>query len=694
MPRSSSPRRPRPAALPESLQPAAVLLDTLRTIQLLDRVDTWLPLSRKGGHTTRSLFSFAVAFLMSGPTTGIRPFAQALADRGGAALAGLADVAALPSSASVSRALAGLTHAQIRPFIEQLLVADPGTLAALSNPHLLHRSACGLAWHVLDLDPTITAFRQRALPEDDDLPAPERLAEGIPGYTGQKRGEVRVRLIPIQHAGSGLWLDSQMEQGDRPVEHHVESLARNGRAAVAATPDRSRVVVRADGEFGSVGSLRACQKAGVDVLARLSRYALLDTEEGARALREASWRPVRCSTGAPKREAAELGTFRLKASAGSAATGEEIEVRVVVTRVPCEKKPTHGVVRQGWQLELFATTLSAEEWPAEDLASLYFGRSALECRFAQEDREFGLERTFSFSLPGQEWMVSVGLFLWNTLICRALALHPLTEPVAPQFKRPPEEPTVATPPIVVEPTAPPATAAPAAKPRLRATPVERELWALTCDIFKDVGTLMGWSFDHARRVVHCPAHRPLRLGSVSVKNRVVLLVAMKDDCKECPLRDSCISKKPGGPPSVAPKTIGRRVSMPLIERTAALVEARRKEPRRTLDAELELPPAPPPIHTPPKPRVVGPFLATTPLFLPAACRKEARAVLANLTFTLEIERTTPEPPKRHRYLAASDADRQHQRKTWAARRARSRTALKIQVKGTFSRDTLDRWMSQ
>lgn len=678
------------------LRPAAVLLDTLRTNQVLDQVDAWLPLSRKGGHATRSLFSFAVAFLMSGPTTGIRPFAQALADRGGDLLAGLADVAALPSSASVSRALAGLAHAQVRPFVERLLVSDPGTVAALSNPHLLHRSARGLSWHVLDLDPTITAFRQRTLPEDDDLPEPERLAEGCPGYTGQKRGEVRVRLIPILHAGAGLWLDCQMEQGDRPVERHVESLVRNGKAAVAATPDHRRVVVRADGEFGSVGSLRACQNAGVDVLARLSRYKLLDSEEGVRALGEASWRPVRCSTGAPKREAAELGTFRLKASAGSAAEGEEIEVRVVVARVPCEGKPTHGVVRQGWQLELFATTLSKEEWPAEDLVALYFGRSALECRFAQEDREFGLERTFSFSLPGQEWMVSVGLFLWNTLICRALALNPLTEPVAPQPPRPPDEPAPSSPPIVVEPAPPtpaPATPLPPT-PRLRATPTERGLWGLTCDVFKDVGDRPGWTFDHGRRVVHCPASKPLRLATVSLKNRTAALLAKKDDCKECPLRDTCITKKPGRPPNAQPKLIARRASIAVLERIDALLVTRRQEPRRILDAELELPPPPPPIHTPPGPRIVGPLLPTTPLFLPAACRKEARTALANLAFSLEIERILPEPPKRHPYLATSDADRQHQRKTWAARRAPARTAYRIQPKCRFSRDTLNRWGSK
>lgn len=694
MPRSSSPRRPRPAALPELLRPAAVLLETLRANQLLDHVDIWLPLSRKGGHATRSLFSFAVAFLMSGPTTGIRPFAQSLGDRGGDILAGLADVEALPSSASVSRALAGLTHVQIRPFVERLLVSDPGTVAALSNPHLLHRSARGLPWHVLDLDPTITAFRQRSLPEDDDLPTPERLAEGRPGYKGQKRGEVRVRLIPIQHAGSGLWLDCQMEQDDRPVEHHVESLARNGRAAVAATPDRGRVVVRADGEFGSVGSLRACQKAGVDVLARLGRYKLLDTEEGALALREASWRPVRCSTGAPKREAAELGTFRLQASDRSAASGEEIEVRVIVTRVPCEGKPTHGVVRQGWQLELFATTLSAEEWPAEDAVALYFGRSVLECRFAQEDREFGLERTFSFSLPGQEWMVSVGLFLWNTLICRALALNPLTEPVAPQLPRPPHEPASTTPPIVVEPAPPRPGPVPTPTPRLRATPTERDLWALTCDVFKDVAMLPGWTFDHGRRVVHCPASKRLRLTTVSMKNRTAALLAKKDDCKSCPLRDACISKRPGATPNMQPKLIARRASIAVLERIDALLVARRQEPRRILDAELDLPPPPPPVHTPPAPRIVGPLLPTTPLFLPAACRKQARTALANLAFTLEVERVRPQPPKRHPYLAASDADRQHQRKTWAARRAHARTALKIQTKGTFSRQILDRWMSQ
>ena len=52
-------------------------------------------------------------------------------------------------------------------------------------------------------------------------------------------------------------------------------------------------------------------------------------------------------------------------------------------------------------------------WPAPDVIELYNGRSGMENRLAQEDRELGLQRTFSFHPAGQEWMCGVGLFLWN-----------------------------------------------------------------------------------------------------------------------------------------------------------------------------------------------------------------------------------------------------------------------------------------
>ena len=38
------------------------------------------------------------------------------------------------------------------------------------------------------------------------MPEGERLAPGEHGFTGKKRGELRIRHIPLLHAGAGIWL--------------------------------------------------------------------------------------------------------------------------------------------------------------------------------------------------------------------------------------------------------------------------------------------------------------------------------------------------------------------------------------------------------------------------------------------------------------------------------------------------------
>ena len=64
---------------------------------------------------------------------------------------------------------------------------------------------------------------------------------------------------------------------------------------------------------------------------------------------------------------------------------EPITVRVVATIFPKAGTAKRGVTLDGWQVELFAVDLPAEAFPAADVVAVYFGRTALENRFMQDD---------------------------------------------------------------------------------------------------------------------------------------------------------------------------------------------------------------------------------------------------------------------------------------------------------------------
>ena len=63
-------------------------------------------------------------------------------------------------------------------------------------------------WIVVDVDGTLQAARQRALPQTDALPPPHRRFDQVcaPGYQGRKRGEVvRARTIVLQAHTHQFW---------------------------------------------------------------------------------------------------------------------------------------------------------------------------------------------------------------------------------------------------------------------------------------------------------------------------------------------------------------------------------------------------------------------------------------------------------------------------------------------------------
>lgn len=694
MPRLSTPRTPA-SRLPPHLQAAALVLYRSNSQGLIDRLGRWLPLSRRGGHDARSLFALGVSFLLAGPSFGIRPFTSSLDPAWTSALAAAAGVRSLPSCASVSRALADLEPAQARAAIDRLLADDPATGAALSSPHVLHRDARGEGWHLLDLDPTVTPFQRRELPTGSDLPSPGRLAPGQPGYTGRKRGQLRTRTVPVMHAGAGLWLANRVVSEEGTLVPVVAELAAIVRDGLPAGPGARRAVIRADGEFGSAGAMAAIHRAGLHFLTRFARYKLLESAEARALLASDAWYDVPCSLGGPRRQAAELANVRLPVEGGGT-----VDARVVMTRLPHAGPPHHGVARGPWQVELFATSLPADAWPAEDLAALYAGRSALENRFAQEDREFGLDRTFSFNPGGQEFMAGIGLYLWNTLVLRGIDLAPLPPAPSPQVARlaPPDPPApgeLGAPVPTGEPPAPPTptldeviaaeSPVPPAPSSRRTTPPERELWSITCAIFADVPTEPGWSLDPARKAAVCPAGKLLRLNGVSPSRQSALLLARKHDCLACPLRPSCVKPRPGAAAAHAQaKGIARRVSPAVLDRIKELRRELKRQPQRDLPGEHDVPARGGALPRPTRPRSLPPWVPAAPLFLPAQARQLARRTMQGADIEIVTTSLVPPTPPPHPLLAGDERSRQHRRRTWTERAALRAPVASFEVRAGAS----------
>lgn len=110
----------------------------------------------------------------------------------------------LPSRSALSRFLAALTQ----PVVEALraLFLEDGLARPLcpgeQEAGLLDRQ--GHRWMVFDGDGTREAAIQRALPQTDDLPPPQRRLDEMcaPGYTGRKRGEVVRTRTTVSQAHS------------------------------------------------------------------------------------------------------------------------------------------------------------------------------------------------------------------------------------------------------------------------------------------------------------------------------------------------------------------------------------------------------------------------------------------------------------------------------------------------------------
>jgi hypothetical protein len=647
------------ARVPDALTEGATWLMLLGSRGVVEAVGKRLHIRRQGGFSGLDVLLGLLVFFTTGAVDGLRPFWE----RHGSHLkriAALAGRRGLPSPASLSRALGSVEVELLRGdgTADWLLAGACGVDSLLGHPAVQSYDAVGLGWHVFDLDPTVTTLRHRALPEDDDeLPEPRRRSQdtGAPGHSGRKRGDLQFRRITVQHAGSGAWLHAHLSPGNGLGMADFEQAL----DAVVATRERltmSRLLLRMDGEYGNVPWYSACRAREVPFITRLNRPRLYEDPEVLERLRSAAWYQVPSSGTEPRRAAADIGMCvihpakRTRRPDGSAY--EPVTVRVVASIFPKTGEAKRGATLDGWQVELFAADLPAEPWPAADVIALYFGRAAQENRFAQEDREVGLDRIISYHLPGQEFATLAGLALWNLRLARGFELDP-------------------------PPVARPVT-------RMRQMKVDdrvSEYWPRDPVLIETLKRIEfpvllakrpEWTFDPNTGELRCPEGRPLTLTSVRpaehAPERTSIIFRRKaGGCEECPSRPACLH--------TARDTAVKHVELAIPIAVAEQLRTR-----------LNLIRAPRVATIGPVDNTAGPRAVQHALFLPASARQVFAALFRDATLRVEVRRPPPEP-ERPRLVARDDAERRRRRKTWDQNVERyalpAETQVSIEVAGSI-----------
>jgi len=680
--------------LPDWASAGVALLLDLERRGMLAEVAERLQIRREGGFSGIDVFVFLAYYFASKLPEGLKPFwyrARAHREKLGA----VAGRKCLPSSTAMSRALEAVELELLRPQVAWLLIEATGIDEVLRHPAVQHYDALGRGWHVFDYDPTNTVLRQRALPAGEELPEARRRAEGLaaPGYFGRKRGEVKLRRATLQHAGSGTWLHAMLNAGNGDCRAELpEALKVVVDLCAKLDHPLERALFRADGEYGGVPQLSAFIEAGVPFVTRLTRPALLDRPELRRRLVEAQWELVPDSKSGPSRSATDIGIVTLQPGTHTrqddGSDYKPVGVRVVVSRFPREGEPSRGKVIAGWQYELFATSLDPDPWPAAEVVASYFGRTGQENRFAQEDRELGLDRIFSYHLPGQELATTIGLMVWNARIALGFELEtpPFETPEqAERLARPDPRPVPLETREVVELDEENDGAADIEKPE-RPAPAEPVGDSSLEEAEASLATLLGeldwdrmlagkdgWYWDAEAGQLACSHGRGLPLTCVDDRpgwpGRARLhFRTRRGGCTACRLLGSCFSTIDPVPTKLASFTLedekvhAIQAYLPGVQslrRQHASVETKKASRGRRRRLAVEAP-----ILLPPRDSSSDGGLSCLPsLFLPAAARHVFDDLVQDLASYITV--TLPSAPIPHpALLARAAADRQHRRLTW------------------------------
>ena len=462
----------------------------------------------------------------------------------------------LPHRSTLSRFLAALDQ----PTVEALRTAF--------EEDLVHRTAQtfppgglwdrqGQAWHVVDVDGTKRAARQRALPALEELPAPHRRFDRVcaPAYLGRKRGEVARTRTTVLQAHTHQWLGtfSGPGNGDYRAELTRACQTISSYAGWLCVP-LSHVLVRLDGLYGNGAVLTDVLSSGMGLLVRGKDYGLLDIPAVVARLNQA---PDDCTTHAESGARRALFDFPEVTLPTS-----EARVRLIVATHPSPStaKPPVGVLRDGMVYELFLTTLPSTAFTCADVLDLYQHRGSFETVLWDEDVEQDADRWCSRTPWGQEWWQIVSQWIWNLRLDLGQQLSPT--PLRLTTFAPAIEATL--PPVAVLEPAEPSASNQSGEPVVYGPPHwARRSWtkgfAGTDFVPQPDGTLL------------CPAGHPLRIherrperhGSLRLVYGASLL-----HCRPCVLRAACLesvtSSKPRqisavlwplAPPPLAPSPV-------------------------------------------------------------------------------------------------------------------------------------------
>lgn len=663
--------------LPDSLTEGAILIESLEARGRIREIADRLCVRREGGYHGVDIVVFLILLFAFRRRVSIKDLGE-LTQAHRRELAALGARKMLPSPPSVSRLLAAVEDDALGEFVPWLLLEGASATDCLKQPAVMMRDCLGQAWHVFDLDPTVTVLRQRALPEGDDLPEPRRRShEAEAGYTGRKRGDVQLSRATLQHAGSGLWLGIWTQPGNgtwrRSSTAAVETVVRTCAALDHAT---SRALIRVDGAAGNTPFITTCQRAQVSYLARSAHYTLLGDPEIRAYLDAADWFAVDDSRSGPRRQAAELGWHMLP-SESLDETGtrfEQVSSRIVVSKFPASEARGSGWYDAGWHYEMFVTDLAADAMPAPEVVTCYYQRTGIENRFCQEDCELGLDRIFSYHVPGQNLANLVGLLVWNLRICHGLGLVEDLPAIPAQVSRLPSliekvvtsdaaiETTAEVPPVPEEAT-PSAVAEP--PPSLEA---EESLPAHLARLNwpKLMTRHDGWSWSSEASALLCPAGKIAKLVSVksptSMGCGTARFLAAAADCKTCPIRSGCTDSL------ARAYRKEKSITIPISQANAI---GRRLSTLRGTDYQA---PAPHPVDsrakkrvshwTPPSAQAGLAVLAVAyAVLLPAVLRRLFIKACRNTDVHIDVVPSSDE--KSCPIYATTNAQRQRRRLTWA-----------------------------
>ncbi|HET8852576.1 MAG TPA: hypothetical protein VFN02_08615 [Ktedonobacteraceae bacterium] len=394
-------------ATPSWFGEVALIIPYLRKQGVLSAISSQVRLARRrfGHYEVIDFLAVLFGYAISGERT-LEAFYEQLLPLAQPFMA-LFDRERLPSRSALSRFLASLTW-EATEALRTLFLADLLARPVDTERHtgqLVDRA--GNARVVFDIDGTRQAARQRALPQTEELPAPQRRLKQVcaPGYRGRKRGEVvRTRTV-VSQAHSYHWLGSFGNSGNGRYREEL----RRALTAIRGYLEAHHLspicaLVRLDGQYGT-GAVIA-DLADFPFIMRGKDYTVLDRPEVQSRLHL----PADQQFSRPESE-----LVRTLYDCPDVAVGPDGQrCRVVVATHPANAhKSRVGLTRSGLIYELFFTHLPQDAFTASDVVALYLHRGAFEPVLADEDQEQDPDRWCSHAPAGQEAWQIVSQWVWN-----------------------------------------------------------------------------------------------------------------------------------------------------------------------------------------------------------------------------------------------------------------------------------------